>query len=52
MSNFEKAFRKIFNGVFVITTKKGDRVNGMTAAWVSRASFNAVRLHRQDPVQS
>jgi flavin reductase (DIM6/NTAB) family NADH-FMN oxidoreductase RutF len=39
MSGFEKVFRKIFNGVFVITTKKGDIVNGMTAAWVSRASF-------------
>jgi flavin reductase (DIM6/NTAB) family NADH-FMN oxidoreductase RutF len=39
MSGFEKAFRKIFNGVFVITTKKGERANGMTAAWVSRASF-------------
>jgi flavin reductase (DIM6/NTAB) family NADH-FMN oxidoreductase RutF len=39
MGGFEKVFRKIFNGVFVITTKKGDRVNGMTAAWVSRASF-------------
>ena len=39
MSGFEKVFRKIFNGVFVITTKKGDKVNGMTAAWVSRASF-------------
>ena len=39
MSGFEKVFRNIFNGVFVITTKKGDKVNGMTAAWVSRASF-------------
>ncbi len=39
MSGFEKAFRKIINGVFVITTKKDDRVNGMTAAWVARASF-------------
>ncbi len=39
MSGFEEAFRKIFNGVFVITTKKGEKVNGMTAAWVSRASF-------------
>jgi flavin reductase (DIM6/NTAB) family NADH-FMN oxidoreductase RutF len=39
MSSLEKAFRKIFNGVFVITTKNGEKVNGMTAAWVSRASF-------------
>ena len=39
MSGFEKAFGKILNGVFVITTKKDDRVNGMTAVWVARASF-------------
>lgn len=39
MSGIEKAFGTIRNGVFVITTKKGEKVNGMTAAWVSRASF-------------
>ena len=39
MSVFEKTFKKVLNGVFVITTKNGDRVNGMTAAWVVRASF-------------
>ena len=44
MSDFEKAFGKILNGVFVVTTKKGDRVNGMTAAWVSRASFKPPML--------
>lgn len=37
--SIEKAFRQIFNGVFVITTKKGDKINGMTAAWVARSSF-------------
>ncbi len=39
MRDFEKAFRKILDGVFVITTKKEDRVNGMTAVWATRASF-------------
>ncbi len=34
------AERKITNGVFVISTKLEDRVNAMTAAWVSRASFD------------
>ena len=36
---FEKVFRQILNGVFVITTKQGNKVNGMTAAWVTRSSF-------------
>ena len=39
MNSFEKAFRQILNGVFVITTAKGDAVNGMTAVWVARSSF-------------
>ncbi|MBI5493030.1 MAG: flavin reductase [Deltaproteobacteria bacterium] len=34
------AQKYILNGVFVISTKLGDRVNAMTAAWVSRASFD------------
>ncbi len=33
------AQRHIINGVFVISSKLGERVNAMTAAWVSRASF-------------
>ncbi|MFQ5442158.1 MAG: flavin reductase family protein [Thermodesulfobacteriota bacterium] len=33
------AQRSIINGIYVISTKLGDRVNAMTAAWVSRASF-------------
>lgn len=44
MSTFEKAFRKILNGVFVVTTKKGDKVNGMTAVWVARSSFTPPML--------
>ncbi len=34
-----RAQRNIINGIYVISTKLGDRVNAMTAAWVSRASF-------------
>ena len=30
----------ITHGVYVISTKLGDRVNAMTAAWVARASFD------------
>lgn len=40
MRGHEQAFRVIHNGVFVVTTKEGDRLNGMTAAWVTRVSFN------------
>lgn len=32
--------RAVPQGVFVITAKAGDRINGMTAAWVSQVSFN------------
>jgi len=30
----------ITHGVYVISTRLGDRVNAMTAAWVARASFD------------
>jgi flavin reductase (DIM6/NTAB) family NADH-FMN oxidoreductase RutF len=40
MAGFEKVFRKILDGVFVVTTKKKEKINGMTAVWVTRASFN------------
>lgn len=33
------AQRKIVHGVYVISTRLGERVNAMTAAWVARASF-------------
>lgn len=35
----DETFRKVSNGVFIITTKCDDRINGMTAAWVTRVSF-------------
>ena len=35
----ETALSKIVHGVCIITTKFEGRVNGMTAAWVMRASF-------------
>lgn len=34
------AQHKIIHGVYVISTKLGDKVNAMTAAWVARASFS------------
>ncbi len=34
-----QAQRRITHGVYVISAKLGDKVNAMTAAWVSRASF-------------
>jgi len=34
------AERRIVHGVYVISTKHEDRINAMTAAWVSRASFD------------
>lgn len=38
MMDHEKAFSKIINGTFVITSKSGDVSNAMTAAWVTRVS--------------
>lgn len=34
------AQKNIIHGVYVISTKLGDKVNAMTAAWVARASFS------------
>jgi flavin reductase (DIM6/NTAB) family NADH-FMN oxidoreductase RutF len=36
----EVAFKVLVNGVYVVTTRLGDKVNGMTAAWVSQVSLN------------
>jgi flavin reductase (DIM6/NTAB) family NADH-FMN oxidoreductase RutF len=36
----EVAFKTLVNGVYVVTTRLGDKVNGMTAAWVSQVSLN------------
>lgn len=32
-------FTALVHGVYVVTTRLGDRVNGMTAAWVSQVSL-------------
>lgn len=34
------AEHRLIHGVYVISTKLGDKVNAMTAAWVGRASFS------------
>jgi flavin reductase (DIM6/NTAB) family NADH-FMN oxidoreductase RutF len=36
----EVAFKALSKGVYVVTTRLGDQVNGMTAAWVSQVSLN------------
>jgi flavin reductase (DIM6/NTAB) family NADH-FMN oxidoreductase RutF len=36
----EIVFSSLVQGVYVVTTRLGDRVNGMTAAWVSQVSFS------------
>jgi flavin reductase (DIM6/NTAB) family NADH-FMN oxidoreductase RutF len=36
----EITFSTLVQGVYVVTTRLGDKVNGMTAAWVSQVSFN------------
>jgi len=35
----EIVFSSLVQGVYVVTTRLDDRVNGMTAAWVSQVSF-------------
>jgi flavin reductase (DIM6/NTAB) family NADH-FMN oxidoreductase RutF len=35
----EVAFAALVHGVYVVTTRVGDKVNGMTAAWVSQVSL-------------
>lgn len=36
----EVTFAALVHGVYVVTTRLGDKVNGMTAAWVSQVSLN------------
>ncbi|MCR4287014.1 MAG: flavin reductase [Deltaproteobacteria bacterium] len=38
-SGIVEAAKLVSHGVYVITTNHNGRVNGMTAAWVGRASF-------------
>ena len=35
----EIAFMALVQGVYVVTTRAGDKINGMTAAWVSQVSL-------------
>ncbi len=37
-------FRSLVHGVYVVTTRCGDRLNGMTAAWVSQVSLRPLLL--------
>lgn len=39
MGKWDNVVRKIHGGLFIITTKKGDKVNGITVAWLTRASL-------------
>ena len=36
----EVAFTALVHGVYVVTTRKDEKINGMTAAWVSQVSLN------------
>ena len=38
------AFTALVHGVYVITTRVGDRINGMTASWVSQVSLSPLLL--------
>ena len=35
-----EAVRKVLSGVYVIGARQGDRINAMTAVWVTRLSFS------------
>ncbi len=39
MAKWDDILRKIQSGIFVVTTKSRDKVNGLTVAWLTRASF-------------
>ena len=38
------AFQSLVHGVYIVTTRCGDRVNGMTASWVSQVSLRPLLL--------
>lgn len=40
----ETAFASLVNGVYVVTTRLKEVVNGMTAAWVSQVSLNPLLI--------
>ena len=38
------AFAALVNGVYVVTTRLGEKLNGMTAAWVSQVSISPLMV--------
>jgi flavin reductase (DIM6/NTAB) family NADH-FMN oxidoreductase RutF len=36
----EVAFKALVHGVYVVTTRLGEKINGMTAAWLAQVSLN------------
>ncbi len=36
----ERVLPKLTNGIYVLTTRKGEEINGMIATWVSQVSFH------------
>ena len=40
----EIAFTALVQGVYVVTTRLGEKINGMTAAWVSQVSLNPLLI--------
>jgi len=40
MGKWDDVLRKIQSGLFIVTTKSGDKINGLTVAWLTRASFD------------
>jgi flavin reductase (DIM6/NTAB) family NADH-FMN oxidoreductase RutF len=36
----DAAFAALVHGIYVVTTRWGEKINGMTAAWVSQVSLN------------
>lgn len=40
--NVQQVLGRILNGVYIIGARYNDKVNGMTAAWVSQVSFEPV----------
>ena len=40
----EVAFTALVHGVYVVTTRAGEKINGMTAAWVSQVYLNPLLI--------
>ncbi|KAF0144941.1 MAG: flavin reductase domain-containing protein FMN-binding protein [Nitrospirae bacterium] len=39
MAKWDDVLKNIHCGLFVVTTKSGDKINGLTVAWMTRASL-------------